>query len=294
MRKLACLIAMSTLLGGFLTGCGEGPTTIQVSLGFGLDQTSSVAPGESVAFVIVVTDTGTAGTAGITVTADLPADFRYIQTGDVNQGTAVRTTPVDPQGNSQQPTWGVWELSGHKDNVIIPFDALAAGSPGPYTMTATASGSSTGSTTSNGLDLTLTSAPQLGADVSVSPSVASPGEDVTYSVGVYNTGTGRANLVSVTITLPPVFIFNGGVQISGNAGRSGGTDPIYGTEIPYFDGFEIPAATSAGPGKLTISFQAQVLSFAGAEGTYPVGVQVLGDAGLERVELPDSAPVQVT
>jgi hypothetical protein len=45
---------------------------------------------------------------------------------------------------------------------------------------------------------------------------------------------------------------------------------------------------------LILKFDAQVLSSAGAQGTYPCGVQVLGDAGLERVEIADSAPVQIT
>jgi hypothetical protein len=36
-----------------------------------------------------------------------------------------------------------------------------------------------------------------------------------------------------------------------------------------------------------------VISSAGAQGSYPVGVQVLGDNGVERVDIPDSSPVQI-
>jgi uncharacterized repeat protein (TIGR01451 family) len=161
-------------------------------------------------------------------------------------------------------------------------------------MTASASGSTAGSTQSNPVTLKLTPAPQLSASVSVSPSQAIPGQNVTYAVTVLNSGTGPAEAVSVTVTLPPVFIFDGGVQILGDSGRSGGTDPVEGTELPYFDGFEVPPQSGSGPGKLLLKFDAQVLSFAGAEGTYPCGVQVLGDEGDELVELPDSAPVTVS
>ena len=292
MPRLTCWIAVGALLGALAaTGCGAGPTSLSVRLTGG--QPASLAPGQEVSFVITVTDTGVAGTSGLTVTADLPADFRYTDTGTVG-GTAVRTSPVEAQGNSRQPTWGVWELSGHGDTVVIPFDARAGGNPGTYETTATASGATTGTAQSNALPLKLTPAPLLSATVAVSPSQATPGQDVTYEVGVFNSGTGPANGVSVTVSLPPVFVYNGGVQISGDSGRSNGTDPVEGTEIPYFDGFEVPPQSASGPGKLIIKFEAQVLSSAGAEGTYPCGVQVLGDAGVEVVELPDSAPVVVS
>ena len=292
-RRFSCLLVLPAALGAMATvGCGGGPTSLSVTLGLPQGASPIVAPGQSVGFVITVIDTGTAGTAGLTVTANLPADFRYTDTG-ILSGSAVRTSPVDAQGNSQQPTWGVWELSGHGDSVTIPFDALAEGPQGTYTMTVSASASTAATTQSAGLPLKLTAAPQLSAVVSVSPSEAVPGEDVTYKVSVINSGTGPADGVSVLVTLPPVFIYDGGLEISG-AGRTGGTNPVEGSELPYFDGFEVPPQSGASPGRLTISFDAQVLSSAGAQGTYPVGVQVLGDNGVERVDIPDSSPVQVS
>jgi uncharacterized repeat protein (TIGR01451 family) len=185
-------------------------------------------------------------------------------------------------------------LSGYKDDVTIDFDALALGSPNTYTMTASASASTASTTQSNPLPIKLTAAPQLSALVTVSPSLAVPGEDVTYRVSVINQGTGPANDVSVLVTLPPVFIFDGSVTITGNSGRVGGTNPLEGSTLPFFDGFVVPAQSGSSPGKLTIDFDAQVLSSAGAQGTYPVGVQVLGDLGQERVFISESAPVQVT
>jgi uncharacterized repeat protein (TIGR01451 family) len=185
-------------------------------------------------------------------------------------------------------------LSGYKDDVTIDFYALALGSPNTYTMTASASASSASTTQSNPLPIKLTAAPQLSALVTVSPSLAVPGEDVTYRVSVINQGTGPANDVSVLVTLPPVFIFDGSVTITGNSGRIGGTNPLEGSTLPFFDGFVVPAQSGSSPGKLTIDFDAQVLSSAGAQGTYPVGVQVLGDLGQERVAISESAPVQVT
>ncbi len=293
-RKLSGLLVLPAILGAMVSaGCGAGHTSLSVTLGLPAGESSVVAANQTITFVIKVTDTGNAGTAGLTVTANLPADFRYTDTQGLG-GSAVRTSPVDPQGQSQQPTWGVWELSGNADDVTIVFDALALGNSGQYPMTASASASTASTTQSPGVLLKLTPAPELSALVTVSPSVAVPGQDVTYRVSVINQGTGPAGGVSVLVSLPPVFIFDGSMLITGNSGRSGGTDPAEGSALPFFDGFEVPAESGSSPGKLTISFHAQVLSSAGANGTYPVGVQVLGDQGLERVSIPDSAPVQVT
>ena len=293
LRKLSGLVVLPAVLGAMAAaGCGASHTSLGVTLGT-VGPSTTVAANQTIEFVITVIDTGAAGTAGLTITANLPADFRYIDTPQLS-GSAVRTSPLDPQGQSHQPTWGVWELSGYKDNVTIAFDALALGSPNTYTMTASASASTASTTQSNGLPVKLTAAPQLSALVTVSPSLAVPGEDVTYRVSVINQGTGPANDVSVLVTLPPVFIFDGSVTITGNSGRIGGTNPVEGSTLPFFDGFVVPPASGSSPGKLTIDFDAQVLPSAGAQGSYPVGVQVLGDLGQERVFIPDSAPVQVT
>jgi uncharacterized repeat protein (TIGR01451 family) len=294
-RLLSCLLVLPVVLGAMATsGCGGGVASLSVTLGLADGSPAvAVAPGQPVDFVITVTDIGTAATAGLTVTANLPANFRYTDTNQL-VGSAVRTAPVDAQVNSQQPTWGVWELSGYKDYVSIPFQALAGGSPGTYTMTASASASTAATTQSAALLLKLTPAPLLSATVSVSPSQAVPGEDVIYQVTVYNKGTGPADAVSVLVTLPPVFIYDGARVITGDSGRVGGTDPVEGSALPYFDGFSVPAPSGTAPGTLTIKFDAQVLSSAGAQGTYPVGVQVLGDQGLERVDIAEAAPVMVT
>ncbi len=163
----------------------------------------------------------------------------------------------------------MWELGGHGDTVRIQFAAIAGGQPGAYTVLASASGSSTGSTQSQGLAIQLLSAPELSASMSVTPNQAQPGQDVTYTVSVLNQGTGVASGVDVLVTLPPVFSYAGDNQISGDFSRSGGTDPVAGTELPYFDGFDIPPRSGSTPGQLILRFQAQVLPDAGALGHLP-------------------------
>lgn len=288
----AILVLASTAV---VAGCGGGPTTLGVSLSLlGGSHSSQLAPGETATFTITVTDTGPSGTAGVTVSAHLPAAFRYKDTQSLASGTGVRTDPVDAQVNSSQPQWGVWELGGHGDTVEIVFTAVAGGQPGSYSVTADASGSSTGTTTSEGVNLTLLSAPELSAQVSVSPNTASPGEEVTYQLTVINSGTGVASGVEVLVTLPPVAVYAGGLQILGNASRSGGTDPAAGSIVPYFSGFNIPPHSGSSPGELELRFGARILTDAGALGTYPIGVQVIADSDRYQVQLPAAAPLQVT
>ncbi|HYA00792.1 MAG TPA: hypothetical protein VEK76_10635 [Candidatus Binatia bacterium] len=294
MTRLAWLLPPLAVTAALVSaGCGAGPTTLGVTLTAAPGQTSQIAPGETASFVVTVTDTGPSGTSGVTVSADLPADFRYKDTHSLSGGTGVRTKPVDAQGNSAQPQWGVWELAGHGDTIQIQFDAVAGGQPGTYSMTASASGSSTQTTVSEGLSVILLAAPQLSASVSVAPNQAVAGQDVTYEVSVINQGTGAATAVDVLVTLPPVFAYDGGEEILGDSSRSNGTNPVQGTTLAYFDGFNIPPHNGATPGELSIRFRASVLPNAGAVGTYPVAVQVLADSGRYRVNLPAAAPVQV-
>jgi uncharacterized repeat protein (TIGR01451 family) len=289
------LVGLAVLAGAAATTACGGPTTLGVDLVLNQSGASQVAPGETVTMTVTVTDTGPAAAGGVTVSLDLPAEFRYSSTVSLSQGTGVRTSPVDPQGNSTRPVWGVWNLNGHGDTVVVEFIATAAGNPGSYPITASASGSSTDTTTSRPVTVTLLSAPELSASVSVTPNQAQPGDQVTYGVTVVNQGTGAASGVSVLVTLPPVFVFAGGVAIGGNATRPSGGDPPQGTELAFFNTFTIPPRSGTSPGQLVIHFVARIDSNAGALGSYPVGLQVLAGSGAEyRVTLAATAPVDVT
>jgi len=103
-RAIAAGLGLALVGAGLATaGCGGGPTSLNVTVGLYQGQPATIGPGQIASFTITVTDTGAAGTGGLTIAAQLPADFRFKDTETLG-GTAVRTSPVDPQGNSQQPT----------------------------------------------------------------------------------------------------------------------------------------------------------------------------------------------
>jgi uncharacterized repeat protein (TIGR01451 family) len=280
-----------------LVGCG-GPASLTVSLALPGGQSAEVTPGESTEFILTVTNTGSGSASQVAVSVDLPADFRYDDTTSIG-GNGVRTRPVLPQVNSQQPEWGVWTLEAPGDTAQISFQALAGGQPGSYSVTASTSAAGGGSAQSKALALRLGAAAELSATASVSPSAAGPGQDVTYEVSVLNQGTGAAYGVDVLVTLPPVFIYDGGEEILGDSSRGRGSDPVMGTELAYFDGFAIPPHSGAAPGQLTIRFRAKVLPDAGALGSYPIGVQILAKRTQDsvpspQVTIPAAATVTVT
>ena len=91
---------LAALVGGLAAaGCGGGVAALSVDLALS-SGVSSVAPGDSVGFVITVKDIGSQGTSGLTVTAGLPADFRYTDTESLER----ERRPHQPRrGSGQQP-----------------------------------------------------------------------------------------------------------------------------------------------------------------------------------------------
>jgi uncharacterized repeat protein (TIGR01451 family) len=293
------MLALAVAAAGSLAaaGCG-GPASLTVNLALAQGQSSSMAPGESAGFLVTVTNTGSGPASEVAVSVNLPADFRYDDTTSIG-GDGVRKSPVLPQTNSQQPEWGVWTLQNPGDTVSIAFQAVAGGQPGSYGVGASASGSGGGTAQSKEVAIKLGAAAQLSATVSVAPNAARPGQDVTYAVSVFNQGTGAAYGVDVLVTLPPVFVYDGGEEILGDSSRSGGTNPVTGGVLAYFDGFAIPPHSGTNPGQLTIRFRARVLTNAGALGTYPVGVQILAKLTQDavtspQVTIPAAAAVSVS
>jgi uncharacterized repeat protein (TIGR01451 family) len=274
-----------------LSGCGGGLAQLSVSLTS--KDTQPFSPGDTPTFVVTVKNNGPGGTGGVTVHVDLPAGFKYKDTKALG-GTAVRTEPADAAVNSANPVWGVWNLAAVGDTATITFEASAAGNPGTYDAVARVSGDSTeGETQSSPFTLHLAAAPALSMAVAASPGSVSFGQQVTYRITVTNDGTGTANNVAVLVTLPPVMTYNSTVgPIGGNAARDHGVDPIKGSLVVFYGGFNLPPRTPAGPGLLVIAFAADVLRGSGPTGTYTVGVQ-LTDEQADRLVLNDSSPVQV-
>jgi len=77
----------------------------------------------------------------------------------------------------------------------------------------------------------------------------------------------------------------------GNASRSRAIDPVKGAVEVFYSGWLLPAASSAGPGLVTVVFDAQVVARP-AGGMFTVSAQLTDDQG-DVVTLTGAAPVMV-
>lgn len=287
------VVSLSLLVAStVVAACGAGLPRLAVELTS--DAKGAASPGDTPTFTVTVRNSGPGSASGVTVHADLPAGFRYKSTTSF-AGSAVRTQPVDAAVNSQAPVWGIWNLARPGDSVTIVFVATADGKPGTYNVVARGTGDNTeGEIQSSPLTLQLAAAPRLSLAVSVSPGSVTTGGEVTYRVSLTNEGSGTATGVAILVTLPPIFAYSDTVQpFGGNSSRDHPTDPVKGTLLVYYSGFNIPAHSSGGPGLLLVAFKASVLKNAGAVGTYTVGVQITDDQS-DRLVLNDSSPVRVS
>jgi len=182
------LLVLPAILGAMAAaGCGANHTSLSVTLGT-VDPSTTVAANQTIEFVITVIDTGTAARPG---SPSPPTCRRTSATRIPGPGRQRGANLAGRrQGQSHQPAWGVWELSGYKDDVTIDFDALALGSPIP---------------THDGERLRVDGVdhseqptahqadrcpPALGAGHGQPQPGGARREDVTYRVSVINQGTG--------------------------------------------------------------------------------------------------------
>ncbi len=266
-----------------LTSASQGPFT----------------PADKPQFTITVTNNGPSDAPGIEVRVDLPNAIRYRTSSITGFGNA-RTQVVDAREGTSQPAWGFWNLAAPaagsdlcQSCLVITFTVDIAAPPGGYSITAHAQGDNTaGEESSDPVNFTVNGAPKLDVSARVQAGTLFGNSSATYAVTITNTGTGPAQGVAVLMTLPPVLTWQkSNTPFTGNASRSNPIDPVKGSELVFYSGWTLPAASSSGPGIITIVFVAST-SGSPVSGTYTSTVQVTDTEG-DRVTLTNTAPVQV-
>ncbi|MDQ2961083.1 MAG: DUF11 domain-containing protein [Candidatus Dormibacteraeota bacterium] len=276
---IAALLVGAPLALSALTGCGAGTGQLHVSLTG--DAHATYKPGDLARLTVTVTNTGPGSVNGVTVHVALPVGFRYRSTQPFTAPGSTRIQPVDAGVNTRSPIWGLWDLGapgtdgpGINSSVQVTFDVEVSGQPGNDPVGAYAVGdTAAGQVNASPVAVVVVPSANLGALLTVTPGTAKAGETVVYEVRIANSGTESAQ-VGVLVTLPPQLTFTSSVTpFSGNAARNGGTNPIKNSLEVYYDGFNLPANSGAGPGFVVIQFKATVIP--GAEtGTFPVDCTV--------------------
>ncbi|TMB92435.1 MAG: DUF11 domain-containing protein [Chloroflexi bacterium] len=278
---LSCALLLVPLTCLAPAACGGGGAQITVALT--AKDNGPYRAGDTPTFEVVVRNMGPGDAPGVVIRADMPANFRYKSTENISGDGEARTQPIDAHVGSQNPGWGLWDLAaptlanGEKTyaKLTIDFTVDIEAAPAKYTMNARASDDNTASDLiSAPISIEVLAAPRLGLTARVSPSTVVAGDMAKYSITVTNTGTAIASNVDVLVTLPPVAVFLKSVTpFAGNASRSNPSDPARGSVEVFYGGFNVPPASSVGPGFITLTFIAQVVAKP-TSGSYPLNVQV--------------------
>ncbi|MBV8194223.1 MAG: hypothetical protein JOY80_01700 [Candidatus Dormibacteraeota bacterium] len=281
-----------------VTACGGNG---QISVKLQLLDTGPFKPGDTPQFRIMAINNGPGDASGVDLHVDLPTSLRYSSASITGVGNA-RTQALDARVGSTAPEWGFWDLAAPVSGsslcgscVQITFTASVQpdAHQADYMIAAHAQGDNTaGDVTSNEVQLSLTGAPKLDLSARVQAGVLGAGSSATYAITISNSGSAQATGVGLLVTLPAVLTFQKSVTpFAGNASRASPIDPVRGSIEVFYGGWTIPAASSGGPGFVTVVFIASV-SPRPPSGTYPITVQT-SDAGGDVVTLTGAAPVMV-
>jgi uncharacterized repeat protein (TIGR01451 family) len=203
----------------------SGGTTIAPDLALSGNAPTSVTLGQNVTDTLKVTNNGTAGATGVTLTDTLPAGVSFISaTGGVTPVNGVLTFHI---GNL---------AVGASNSVTIVFRPTAASQ---LSDSASVSGNEPDPTPSdNTLTLPTTVSAATGPDLALSgsaPSAVMLGQTVTESLKVTNNGTAVATGVTLTDTLPRGVTF---------VSARGGATPVNGVLTFHMGNLGVGASSS--------------------------------------------------
>lgn len=227
--------------------------------------------GESVTYTLTVVNTGSGNASTVVVTDDFPeqAWFTY--------GSCTASAGTCSQSPAGKLSWNLGGLAaGASATVSFTMNVAATGLPaGVTTLNNTATvadsayctgGSPPASCTSNTVAVTVSGNPNLSLTKTSLPATVHPGDVVTYSMVVTNTGSGAATGVVVSDPVPSYTVF----KAITNAGPGTASFDSVGNRVVYNVGTLAAGAsatvafsasvTSLSPGSTTITNLAQVLA----------------------------------
>ena len=266
--------------------------------------TTSVPQGTEVELRITVTNVSQKSVSGVTVRVTVPAGFTYLGTVSTSvNGNSERSADISPTSKAATLTWGAWEMgpggTGARSQVLITAGLEATGTPATtqFSPQIFATGF-VNNLSGTPLNLTISPAPSLSLQLRVSPGAVAAGALVTYQLVLTNTGSGEAPNTSVAVTLPDGVDYAAAITTSGNAGTGGASFPTVGSEVPVWNGFDVPGAGSGGPAVLSLSFSVLVLATV-PQGIYTCSASLVASTGSQTQDYIQHnysalAPLQVT
>lgn len=262
--------------------------------------TAQVTSGSSVAYVMSVSNVGSAVAHSVVISASLAPGFLYTTTTAI-EGNSVRVTSVDPPGNALLPLWSAWDIPAAASSgpglLRITFQArvLPGVAPGLYNLTVgiTAAKDIPALTLGNTAPVSVGKGKTVPITMTVGPTspFAPQNGSVTYVITVENDSNDAAQAVTVTDTLPQGFAYQGTNSIVINGKGAGSRlQPPAGSATPQWGPFVVPAGGFNGA-TLVLTFTAKI-------GTVALGPHpnvVSGNSSNAQITgASDQSPVVVT
>ena len=165
----------------------------------------TVAPGGIVTYTITAANSGDATASAVTISDTLPSAFTYVSTVSIVEGSDVtRTSTVSPTTGSAAPAWGVWDIAP-SGALTVTFIAGTGMVGGIFSNTVSATAENTTIPTATSTAPVTVSAPALQLAKSSTHANGGdlhPGDRLTYTLVVSNSGSTNASEVVVSDTIP--------------------------------------------------------------------------------------------
>lgn len=182
---------------------------------------TSAAQNTILTYTIVYRDSSGAGTSTNTILTDtlLSSNLSYV-TGSANKGGAYSTV----SGTGGRIVWNLGSLAaGTVDSVT--FKAQLTAASGTHSNTATMTNNE-GKRVSSSVSTTVAANPILSLTKSVDKTLAGPGDTLTYTLSLNNTGNGSASSVVLNDVIPANTTFISATPTATSAPSVGGTGTV--------------------------------------------------------------------
>ncbi|MBI2954328.1 MAG: tandem-95 repeat protein, partial [Chloroflexi bacterium] len=196
---------------------------------------------EVVTYTIAITNTGSGPAVAARMTDTLPASLTYVE-GSKN------ATSGQTSLNGATLTWSGFVTQGQSVRVIFAARVASSATGGSVISNTASIDDGLGAVIPRAVNITVAASPDLRTSTkSASSSTARPGDLITYTIAIKNTGDGPTDGARMTDTLP-----SGLSYVTGSATA---TAP----ETPTFDGASVKWTGDVTPtGSVTITFAARV------------------------------------
>ena len=203
-----------------LNNSDDEPTQVIQEIDLAIDKTDTPDPvvaGQQLTYTLLVTNHGPSNASGVTIADTLPAGVSFV-TGTASQGTVAASQGV--------VTASLGNLAVGAQATVTLTVAVSSSARGVLLNEANVAGNETETDLTNNTDEVSTQIStliDLAIDKTGSPDSVTPGQRLTYTLAVTNSGPSDATGVQVVDTLPAGVSFVSATSSQGSVSGSGST-----------------------------------------------------------------------